>query len=87
MRDNFSCADLFLRPRDCGRVTLGDRFVIRRRRQSCAICRTDRQVLQETLGRFKLLDFRAFGFRPETYPFTGIAPPHLLRVNVPQSTA
>ncbi len=55
MRDNSSCADIFLRPRDCGRVTLGDRFVVRRRRQSCPICRTYRQVLQEALGGCKLL--------------------------------
>jgi hypothetical protein len=37
MRDNFSCADFFSRPRHCDRFTVGDRFVICRRRPSCSV--------------------------------------------------
>jgi len=47
VRDNFSCAELVLGPRDCGRGALGDRFVIRRGRQSCPIRWTYRQAVQK----------------------------------------
>jgi hypothetical protein len=47
MRDNFSCEEFPLRPRDCVCVARANWLVILRSRLNCPIGRTYRQVLQK----------------------------------------
>ena len=61
MRNHFPGADLFTRPGDCSGVSFRNRLIILCCGQGCPISRTDRQVLEKTLGG------RQFLFRNPIY--------------------